>query len=332
MHPSQQKILSMDVTEHSWPLIEPFTIARDTWTEQGVIHVTLTDIDGYKGRGEGCGVDYHGETPASMRAQLEAVRSHIESGITRQEAIAALPPGGARFALDSALWDLESRRSGKAFIDPSAFPITTAYTIGIRSLEEFKIAAQARANYPLLKLKVKSGDPFPMIDAARAGAPNAKFIVDPNQAWSVEELKAYAPRLAERNVVLLEQPIAVGAEDQLDGWTSPIKLAADELIDTAADLDRAIDRFHVINIKLDKTGGLTTALELADKATEMGFDLMIGCMTGSSLAMVPALVIATHCAFVDLDGPLLQSEDVAHGLRYENGHIQAPNPQLWGGG
>ena len=327
--------LRLDLAAKAWPMCEPFAIARGVQSSQPTVIVTLTDDAGRRGRGEGCGVDYAGETPASMIAQLEALRPRIEAGLARGELAGMLPAGGARCALDAALWDLEARRSGRSVAEiaglPSLRPVTTAYTIGIRSLADYEATARRYARYPLLKIKVDGAHPLAAVAAVRRGAPDARLIVDANQSWSVDALKGHAAALAGQGVVLLEQPVPVGAEAGLDGYASPIPLAADELINGVDDLARARGRFAVINIKLDKTGGLTAALALAAAARAQGFELMVGCMAGSSLSMAPALVLAQQCRFIDLDGPLLQSEDWPDGLSYDNGVVSPPDPAFWGG-
>jgi L-alanine-DL-glutamate epimerase-like enolase superfamily enzyme len=327
-------MLELSVQTQTWPMREPFAISREVITETSSILVTLTDADGRRGRGEACGVTYAGETPGTMAAQIEAHRAAIEAGPTREALLDLLPHGGARFAVDSALWDLEAKRTGRsAFAQAGvAAPhaVTTAYTIGIRSLAAYQAAAEAHAGYSLLKIKVDDADPLEAVAAVRRGAPQAALIVDPNQAWSVARLKALAPALAGLGVVLLEQPIKVGDEAGLDGYRCPIKLCADELINDADDLAKAVGRFDVVNIKLDKAGGLTAALRLAEQARAAGFELMVGCMAGSSLSMAPAMVLAQQCAFVDLDGPLLQSEDWPDGLLYADGVIQPPDRRFWG--
>ena len=327
--------LRLDLAAKAWPMCEPFAIARGVQSSQPTVIVTLTDEAGRRGRGEGCGVDYAGETPASMIAELEALRPQIEAGLARTDLAEVLPAGGARCALDAALWDLDARRSGESVAQmaglPSLRPVTTAYTIGIRSLADYEATARRYARYPLLKIKVDGADPLAAVAAVRRGAPDARLIVDANQSWSVDALQAHAAALAGQGVVLLEQPVLVGAEAGLDGYASPIPLAADELINGVDDLARARGRFAVINIKLDKTGGLTAALALAAAARAQGFELMVGCMAGSSLSMAPALVLAQQCRFVDLDGPLLQSEDWPDGLRYDDGVVSPPDPAFWGG-
>lgn len=326
--------LKLECWPRSWPLHEPLMIARGAILDQQSVQVRLIDATGAVGRGEGCGIVYQGETPETMIAQLEAVRPTIERGITRAALLDLLPKGGARMALDAALWDLEAKRDG---VDPyrvagvEARPIASAFTIGIRDLDGYEEAARARSGFSLLKVKVAGDDPVAAVQAVRRGAPGARLIVDANQAWSVDALKAFAPAMAELGVALLEQPIAVGAEDGLDGWTSPVPLCADELVDGVADLDRAAGRFQLVNIKLDKAGGLTAALKLADAVEARGMALMVGCMLGSSLSMAPAMVLAQRCRFVDLDGPMLQSEDHDVGYTYENGRVERPHcPQIWG--
>ena len=319
---------------HDWPLDVPLRIARGSLSCQPTVQLQLTDADGFAGRGEACGIPYKGEPPASIMADVEAVRGKVEAGITREALLSLLPGGGARMALDAALWDLEAKRGGP---DPfranglSAGPVQSAYTIGIRSLADYARTARELAGFALLKVKVDASDPLSAVRAVRAGAPDARLIVDSNQSWSVDQLKRLAGPMAELGVSLLEQPIPVGAETGLDGWVSPVPLCADELIDTEADLDRAQGRFQVVNIKLDKAGGLTAALRLADAVAARGMGLMVGCMLGSSLSMAPAMVLAQRCAFVDLDGPMLHGADVPHGFRYADGRVDRPHdPNLWG--
>lgn len=322
--------LRLDMRAHDWPL----AIARGQLHSQPTVQLSLTDADGATGRGEACGIPYKGETPASIMADIEAVRPQIQAGIDRERLLDLLPGGGARTALDSALWDLEAKRGGP---DPfcanglAPSPVNSAFTIGIRSLQDYAATARELAGFALLKVKVDARDPVGAVAAVRAGAPNAQLIVDTNQSWTIDELKTHAGPLADLGVDLLEQPIPVGAEDALDGWASPIPLCADELIDTEADLARADGRFRFVNIKLDKAGGLTAALRLADAAEARGLGLMVGCMLGSSLSMAPAMVLAQRCTFVDLDGPMLHSADMPDGFVYTNGGVEKPHrPQLWG--
>jgi L-alanine-DL-glutamate epimerase-like enolase superfamily enzyme len=254
----------------------------------------------------------------------------IECGVSRKELQQLIPAGGARNALDCALWDLEAKRRGRSLFEGMSFPQPTAFTIGMRSLDSYEAAARLHACFPLLKVKVGAGDPLPAVAAVRRGAPQPGLIVDPNQAWTPADLKRFAPALVEHGVVLIEQPVAVGAEPELAGWRSPIPLCADELVGTRSDLARAVGLFDCINIKLDKSGGLTEALLLAEEARTRGIKIMAGCMAGSSLCMVPSLVLAPLCSFIDLDGPLLQIQDVTPELTYTNGWINRPPAALWG--
>jgi L-alanine-DL-glutamate epimerase-like enolase superfamily enzyme len=327
--------LTAELWSKTWPMTEPFVIARGVQTAQPTLQVQLSSPDGAEGRGEACGVPYAGETPQTMAEQIEAVREALGGGINRRELLDLLPPGGARCGLDSALWDLETKRGDCS--DPfracglQPRPVISARTIGIRSLAAYEVTARSLEKYPLLKIKVNADDPVAAVEAVHRGAPQARLIVDANQSWSVEMLKKVAPRLMSLGVVLLEQPIAVGSETGLDGYRSPVPLCADELINDVRDLAHARGRFQLINIKLDKCGGLTAGMALADAALAAGFKLMVGCMAGSSLSMAPAMVLAQRCEFADLDGPMLQAEDCEHGLIYVNGVVREPhNPKLWG--
>lgn len=327
-------MLQIQIAERRWAMREPFAISRGVQTEQATIMVTLKDSDGRFGRGEACGVPYVGETPQSMWAQIQDVAASLRTLTEREDLEAILPPGGARCAVDAALWDLEAKRTGRRAWQTAGLTsmrsVTTAYTIGIRSEADYETTAARYAAYPVLKVKVNGDDPLTALRAVRRGNSHAGLIVDPNQSWSVEQLKDLAPSLAELGVVLLEQPIPVGAEGGLDGYVGPVPLCADELINDREDLDKAVGRFEVVNIKLDKTGGLTEALKLADAAEARGLKLMVGCMAGSSLSMAPAMVLAQRCAFVDLDGPLLQSEDWPDGLTYVDGRVDPPSAGFWG--
>ena len=278
--------ITVNVETKMWPTREPFVISRGVMSQTESVVVTLTDKAGNRGRGKGCAVDYAGETARTMLAQVEQIRSRLEAGPSRQELSPLLPPGGARCALDGALWDLEAKRADKSAFAMAGIAsparVNTAYTIGIRSRDAYRDAAEAHSNYAVLKIKVNDKDPLTAITAAHKGAPKPAFIVDPNQAWSVSMLKTVAPQLADLGVVLLEQPIRVGDESGLDGYRCPVPIAADELINDAFDLEKAKGRFDVINIKLDKAGGLTESLRMAKIARSIGFELMVGSMLGSS--------------------------------------------------
>lgn len=316
-----------------WPLREPFVISRGMIASARMLEEILHG-GAHVGRGEVEGVSYAGETPETMAAQLAGIAADIRAGADRMALLSLLPPGGTRFALDSALWDLEAKQTGRspfAMAGVVPAPVQSSRTIGIRSLEGYAEAAAAWRDVPVLKVKVGAEDPLAAIAAVHRAAPDAQLIVDPNQAWSVAQLKAIAPDLPALGVVLLEQPIPVGAEPDLDGWAPPVPLCADELIETEDDLRKATGRFACVNIKLDKTGGLTAALALADRAEAIGFGLMVGCMMGSSLAMAPAMVLAQRCRFVDLDAPTYQDADRREGFTYRAGRVDQPwRPALWG--
>ncbi len=322
------------VESRRWRLLEPFVTSRGLEDDFYTVQVTLEDELGHCGRGEACPVYYAGETVSSIAAAIEQVRNAVEVGPTRTQLLELLPAGGARCALDAALWDLEAKRSSRSAFSHAGIEhpksVLTAYTIGIRPIADYEQAARDKSAYQLLKVKVNASNPIAAVEAVHRGAPHSALIVDPNQAWDLATLQALAPALVRLGVVLLEQPVAVGCEAALDTYRCPIRLCADELINSAADLEKAKNRFHVINIKLEKTGGLTAALDLADSAQRAGFGLMVGTMGGSSLGMAPAMILAQHCEFVDLDGPLLQATDWPDGLVYKNGVIEIPKRSFWG--
>lgn len=318
----------------AWEMNEPFRIARGEMTHVEGIVVSITDGNGHQGRGEAYGIDYEGETTVSMLQQIEQVRERLLADPARETLLNLLPHGGARCALDCALWDLEAKRSGVAAWRRAGLeswgPIVTAYTIGMRPLHELATAVASRADYPLLKIKVNAENPVETVRIVHTAAPRTRLIVDANQSWSFEALERYAPACRKLGVVLLEQPIAADADDALLRYDSPIPICADEAVHVAADLPRVVGKYNVVNIKLDKSGGLTAALELARAALQKGLRLMVGCMAGSSLAMAPAVIVAQLCDFVDLDGPLLQRLDWPHGIEYSNGTMSPPEAPLWG--
>lgn len=327
-------MLTLSVRAQRWAMKEPFAISRGVQTDQPTIVVEVNDAQGYRGRGEACGIPYEGDTPETLMGQIEAQRSALEHCMDRHRLREILPAGGARCAIDSALWDLEAKRKGQRAWSLAGLtamaPVATACTIGIRSLPGYTRKGRELSSFSVLKVKVGKDDPVSAVRAVRAGAPDSRLIVDPNQSWTIDQLKTLATEMAALGVVLLEQPIRVGEEDGLRGYRCPVPLCADELIRDQLDLGKAAGIFDVINIKLDKTGGLTEALDLANAAERAGFQLMVGCMAGSSLSMAPALILAQRCAFVDLDGPLLQAEDWPDGLLYRDGVIYPPSPDFWG--
>ena len=322
----------LTVMPKTWRLHKPFKISRDVHHFSETVICELDD-GAAKGRGEAAGVSYKGETIASIQAQIEAARAAIEAGVDRQALYDLLPPGGARNAIDCALWDLEAKRAGKTIwelLDRQPHPVTTVYTVGIAEADMMRDDAAAHSDYPVLKVKVGIGDPLEQIAAIREGAPNSGIIIDANQAWGLDELDQYAAPLKELGVEMIEQPLDAGNDEGLEGFECPLPLAADESCDTAADVERLARRYDILNIKLDKTGGLTEALKLAEAGLAAGMDLMVGNMLGSSLAMAPSFVIAQDCKYVDIDGPLLQAEDCEHPMHYESGRVDVFSPELWG--
>ena len=323
---------TLSVGPKSWPLNKPFKISRDVHTHAETIVVQLGDGE-FSGRGEAAGVSYDGETIESIQKQVEAIAVHVEAGITRGELQSLLPPGGARNAVDCALWDLEAKRNGKTIWQMLGWqpkPVTTVYTVGIDEPANMQKDAAAHSDCPLIKVKVGIGDPLEQIASIRAGAPDSAIVIDANQAWTVADLERYAEPLKALGVQMIEQPMARDRDEALRDYASPLPLCADESCATSADLARLPGLYSMVNIKLDKTGGLTEALKLATQAESMGFELMVGNMLGSSLAMAPAFVIAQRCRYVDIDGPLLQAEDCDHAMHYEHGRVSVFDPALWG--
>ena len=322
----------INVEEKNWLLRKPFKISRDEHTHAETVVCHISDGT-HTGSGEAAGVSYKGETVASIKEQIEAVAPQIASGIGREELQSLMSPGGARNAVDCALWDLEAKQTGRTIwqmLDWQPHAVTTVYTVGIETTENMREDAAAHADFPLLKVKVGIGDPIEQISAIRDGSPDAAIVIDANQAWTVDDLDKYAAGLKALNVEMVEQPLGIANDETLRDYESPIPLCADESCDSRADLERLAGLYEIINIKLDKTGGLTEAVALALQAESMGFDLMVGNMLGSSLAMAPAFVIAQRCRYVDIDGPLLQAEDCDHALQYECGRVEPFSPELWG--
>lgn len=321
------------VEKRSYPLASPFVITGHRWVNSDGVWVTL-EHDGALGRGEGIGVYYLGETQDSIAAQLESVRAEVESGITRAELAQLLPAGGARNALDCALWDLECKQAGETIwhrLGVAARELVTVATVGIGTPEEMAEKALLFGRYPHLKIKLDRNDVIARLTAIREARPDATLVIDVNQGWCFDELKGYLPQLVEFEIAMIEQPLPRGEDAELEGFSSPIPLGGDESCLTLVEYEQAASRYDVINIKLDKTGGLTEALALAERARSEGKRLMVGNMTGTSLSMAPSFVIGQFCDFVDIDGPLLLARDIEGGLHYrEGGVVSVPAPQLWG--
>ena len=325
--------MQVEFRQVDWPFASTFRIAYRAQTTAETVWVELQEGT-LTGRGEGMCVFYHGETIDSLLAQLTAVRDDLVKGISRAQLQELLPPGGARNAVDCALWDLEAKRAGRrawtlAGID-SVRPLLTAYTLSIDLPEAMGKAAAAVPKYSLLKLKLSGQDDIERVSAVRKARPDVQIIVDANQSWSERHLHEFIPLLTQLGVILIEQPLPAGQDDALAGFTSHIPICADESCQTTESLPSLIGKYQYVNIKLDKTGGLTEALRLAHAAQAAGFKLMVGCMAGSSLGMAPAFVIGQLCCVIDLDGPLLAASDVPHPIRYEGSQMQVPPVGLWG--
>lgn len=327
--------LRLQATQKSWAIKAPFHITGYTFTAFDALIVELTDEQGRTGRGEAQGVYYRHDTPATMQVQIEALRAQIEAGIDRQTLQKLLPAGGARNALDCALWDLEAKRSGKpvwqlAGLDAPR-PLRTTYTLGAEEPEAMAEGAKAYAAARAIKLKLTDdGRSAERVLAVREARPDVWLMVDANQGFTRESFARLLPTLAEARVDVVEQPFPVGKEDWLDGLDRPIRVAADESVQDRGDLEKMVGRVDVINIKLDKCGGLTEALVIAARARKLGFDLMVGNMGGSSLAMAPAFVVGQLCDVVDLDGPISLIDDYTPSVVYEDGSVWCPEA-VWGG-
>lgn len=326
---------TLTVFAETFPLHTPFRISRGVKTAAEVVTVTIGQ-DGMTGRGEGVPYPRYGESVASAIAAIEAMRGMIEQGLDRPELLERMPASAARNAVDCALWDLELQLAGSDLataldLDRPLRPIVTAMTISLDTPDNMARAAAALADAPLLKVKVDRGDPATLLTAVRAAAPKPKMIVDPNESWTINEVRGLQGLLTDLRIDLLEQPLPADADHDLVGFHSAIPIAADESVHVAADLDTLPDGYGVVNIKLDKTGGLTAALELADAARARGLGVMTGCMICSSLSIAPAWAIAANSAFADLDGPLWLAEDRADGVSGANGLLSPPRPGFWGG-
>ncbi|WP_229238332.1 dipeptide epimerase [Dyella amyloliquefaciens] len=312
----------------------PFRITGYTFTHNEMLVVRL-ESEGHAGYGEALGVYYHQDTPTSMLQQVGALHDIIEGGITRQQLLTLLPPGGARNAVDCALWDLEAKQQGKpvwqlAGLNPPE-PLLTTFTVGAEEPEVMATRARNYTQARALKLKLTDDDRnADRVRAVRAACPDAWLMVDANQGFTPESFAALLPALVESRVAVVEQPFPVGKEAWLDGLACPIPLAADESVQDHGDLDKLVGRVNVINIKLDKCGGLTEALILARRARELGFKLMVGNMGGTSWSMAPGFVVGALCMVVDLDGPQFLVSDRAQAARYEDGRIWC-SEKVWGG-
>ncbi|SEK57251.1 L-alanine-DL-glutamate epimerase [Roseovarius nanhaiticus] len=320
--------MQVSVTRDVFRLAQVFTISRGSRTEAQVLTVTVSDGT-HQGRGECVPYARYGETLESVTAQIE------DTAVTDRAALQAqLPAGAARNALDCALWDLEAKRAGKRVWELAGLaaptPEITAYTLSLDEPDAMQAQAAKNAHRPLLKIKLGTPDDMARLEAVRAGAPDARIIVDANEGWSAEIYADLAPHLLRLGVALVEQPLPAGEDDTLLGVARPLPVCADESCHDRASLAALKGKYDVVNIKLDKTGGLTEALELRRAALAEGYDVMVGCMIGSSLAMAPAVLVAQGALVTDLDGPLLLAEDRGTPLTFDSAGVHPPAPELWG--
>ncbi|MCV6595897.1 MAG: dipeptide epimerase [Mangrovicoccus sp.] len=321
--------ITLRAVPEQFALARVFTIARGSRSQAEVVTVTASDGP-HQGQGECVPYARYGETVQSVLAQING----LPAGITRAALQEALPAGAARNAVDCALWDLEAKAAGRPVWELAGLsapgPVTTAFTLSLEAPEAMAKAAAEAAHLPLLKIKLGTPDDLDRLEAVRGAAPNPRIIVDANEGWSAEDYSRLAPDLQRLGVALVEQPLPAGADEALAGLPRPVPLCADESCHDRASLPGLAGRYDMINIKLDKTGGLTEALALRDAARAAGFEIMVGCMVGSSLAMAPALLPAQGAEIVDLDGPLLLAEDRPEPLRYSGAEIAPALPALWG--
>ncbi len=325
--------LALAVRIERWPIAGSFTIARGAKTEAEVVVAELTD-GAITGRGECVPYRRYGETVEGVAAAIAAMRGPIASGLDRHALQAAMPAGAARNALDCAFWDFEAGASGRPVHTlaglPAPGPLITAYTISLGSPAAMAEAAAQAAARKLLKVKLGGdGDPA-RIRAVRLAAPNAELIVDANEAWRAGDLGEHLAACAQAGVTLVEQPLPAGDDAALAAITRPIAVCADESVHDRTSLASLAGKYDAVNIKLDKTGGLTEALAMAAEAERLGFNLMIGCMVATSLSMAPAMLVAQRARVVDLDGPLLLARDREGGLRYEGSLVHPATSVLWG--
>ncbi|WP_407353752.1 N-acetyl-D-Glu racemase DgcA [Luteimonas sp. R10] len=325
--------LELHVAHEHWPLSAPFRISRGERHAADVVVVRLGK-SGTHGFGESSPYPRYGETVASVIAQIERLRPMLAEGFDRRQLASLLPPGAARNAVDCALWDLESRIDGRSVSDtlrqPVIGPIPCFRTLSMDTVERMADTARRAGGAGTFKVKVDATDPITIIRAVRDAAPDAHLIVDPNESWNIELLQKLQPLLVENRVALVEQPIPAGQDSALEQVNLDIPVCADESCHTLEDLDTVARRYQAINIKLDKTGGLSAALDLLEAARRRGLDVMVGCMVCTSLSLAPALHVARHADFVDLDGMIWLRRDRKGGLRLLDGLLMPPAPGFWG--
>ena len=324
----------INVEHQSWPLENEFRISRGSRTSTEVIQLTITE-NGKTGWAESVPYARYNETLDSVTQQIESIAAQIENGIDNKQLNHLLPAGAARNAVDCALWDLQAKRRNRPvdqILGLNPFTGTlTAQTLSIDTPDEMAKAASQINDYPLIKVKLDQSQVIERMTAVHRAAPDSQFIIDANEAWNISELELYVDKLNQMNVVLIEQPLAANRDDDLINYNSPIPLCADESIHTSEDLEKVVQCYQAINIKLDKTGGLSEAIKLLNQAQEQSLSIMIGCMVGTSLAMAPATLLTGYADFVDLDAPTLLAKDRPFGMNYQAGQMSSVDQRLWGG-
>jgi L-Ala-D/L-Glu epimerase len=325
--------LALSARIERWPLAQAFTISRGSKTEAIVVVAEISD-GVHTGRGECVPYPRYGETPDATMAQIAAMTDALRRGMVRDAVQAAMPAGAARNAIDCALWDLAAKAAGKRVWEligvPALRPLKTAYTISLGTPGTMATDAAKAAQRPLLKVKLGGDGDEARIAAVRRAAPNSELVVDANESWSAYNLERNLAACAASGVTLVEQPLPSGNDDLLGTIKRPLVVCADESVHDRASLGELHGKYDAVNIKLDKTGGLTEALAMSEAARALGLRTMVGCMVSTSLSMAPALVVAQHADVIDLDGPLLLARDRDGGLRYDGSIVHPPEPRLWG--
>ncbi len=323
----------LEATTESFPIAGTFTISRGSKTEAEVVTCTI-DANGLTGRGECVPYGRYGETIEGVLQAIREIEPAIESGLDRESLLAEMKPGAARNAVDCALFDLEAKTTGISVIRRLGItdltPVVTCYTISLGDPKTMAAQVAANAHRPLLKIKLGTENDAERIRAVRLAAPNARIVVDANEGWTEANIEHHLAVAAQANIELIEQPLPAGKDGVLAEIRRKVTICADESVHATADLAALRDRYDAVNIKLDKTGGLTEGLLMKAEAKRLGFRIMVGCMVGTSLAMAPAVLLASGCEYADLDGPLLLARDRVPGLRYDGSLVSAPLPELWG--
>ncbi|MBT7605445.1 MAG: dipeptide epimerase [Kordiimonadaceae bacterium] len=322
--------MDFKIEKKVFPLNSPFVITGYTFNDANAVWVTINK-DGQIGRGEANGIYYENETPERMAAQIGSI---LHKNLTHEEVYNLLPRGGARNALDCAFWDICCKKAGKTIWELLNIKPKLLVTVATISIDDPKVMAAKAINYakyPNLKVKLSNNQPIERLEAIRAVRPDANLIVDINQGWTFKELKEYTPHCKRLGLSMIEQPLERGKDEMLEGYQSQVPLGSDESCLDSSEYKQNASRYDVINIKLDKCGGLTDALKIVRMAQRDNKKLMVGNMTGSSLSMAPSYVIGQFCQFIDIDGPLFLKQDIKHALQYKNGGIASmPTTKLWG--